>query len=159
MPPRQKSFVFPEPEKNGFNEVLLPIARKKSLRQVARSRDKQSQPVMVRLDYIRACYANCGLNMKQIGELVGVSRYTVSKVLKFDEGVEHWTVYEVLNVIGVEMAELFPLRRKKKTAVLPARKEMVKGGPGMKEHERRLLAEQEIQKSLNRRRRGYGSRY
>jgi len=148
MPPRQKSLVFSEPDATGLEEALLPITRKQTLKEVARY--KRNQPVLVRLDLVRAAYANCGLTKRQIGELIGKSRYTVAKALNFAEGVDFYTVCAVMNVIGVEMAQLFALPSSE--VELPERKPMKWArGPYLRENEERLLREDDLQEAMNER--------
>jgi hypothetical protein len=148
MTTRQRDLpIYPEPEKNGLEEALLPISRKNNLRALARF--QRGEPVMVRLDLIRAAYVNSGLTYNDIGELIGKSRYTVAAALRVDSSVNFYTFCEVMNVIGVEMAELFPVRRRKGRG-LPERKPMTwSRGPHLRENVKRLVQEEETRELVN----------
>lgn len=155
MPPRQRDLpIYPEPKKSGFEEALLPIARKQTLRAVARF--KRGRAVMVRLDLIRAAYANCGLTHQEIGELIGKSRPTVAAALRVGPSTNLYTFCEVMNVLGLELAELFPMRSLKDKG-LPERMPMEwSRGPHLKENARQLVREEQERVLVNSRRRGRG---
>lgn len=106
MPP-----VFPEQSKAGFNEVLKLIQRKNSFRAVASQKTKA--PVLVCIERIRQAKAVSGLSDQEIADLAGIkSRHTVAKVLRVDESVGLYNFCAVMNVLGLDIAELFPMRKR-----------------------------------------------
>lgn len=100
----------PERTKRGFAEDLKPISRKKNLRAVARY--KRDAPMLVCVETIRRAKAISGLSTTDIAELIGVSRPTVAAALRVDPSTNLYTFAEVLNVIGLELAEVAPMRKK-----------------------------------------------
>jgi transcriptional regulator with XRE-family HTH domain len=120
--PRQRYLpILPERTGDGPLPHLRHVRRKQPLL-IAANLHQFGAPVMVRLDLIRAAKANCGLSDAKIAELIGVTRKTVAAALRVDEGTNFYTFCAVMQVIGVELAELFPVRVKRE---VPERKQMV----------------------------------
>jgi transcriptional regulator with XRE-family HTH domain len=107
--------LLPERTKASFYEVLKTIQKQKSFRAVASL--KSDAPIIVCLERIREALAKSGLTHQQIAELTGIkSRQTVSKILKVDPSVSLYDFCAVMNVIGLDIAELFPMRKRKPAA-------------------------------------------
>lgn len=108
--------VFPEITKSNFNkvrDVLKPITRSKPFRAVAQL-DREA-PVLVWLQLIREAKALSGLSDQQIAERAGIkSRHTVAKALRVEPSVGLYDFCEVMNVLGLEIAQLFPMRKVKR---------------------------------------------
>ena len=103
--------LLPERTKQGFYELLKPITREKSFRSVARL--KKEAPIIVCVERIREAKAKSGLTNQQIADLCEIkSRQTVAKILKVEPGIKFYEFCAVMNVIGLEIAELFPMRKR-----------------------------------------------
>ena len=105
-----KEPLLPERTKASFYEILKPIAGKNSFRSIAQL--KRSSPVLVCIQRIDEAKKLSGLSNKQIGELVDLDRNTVAKILKCEPGIGFYEFCAVMNVLGLEIAELFPMRKR-----------------------------------------------
>jgi transcriptional regulator with XRE-family HTH domain len=109
--------LLPERTKNSFYEVLKPITRDKSFRAVARL--KQQPPILVCIERIREAKRLSGLTAQDIADLTGIkSRQTVAKVLTADPSAGLYNFCAVMNVLGLDIAELFPMRKRKPASPL-----------------------------------------
>jgi transcriptional regulator with XRE-family HTH domain len=105
--------VSPEPTKAGFSQQLKQLARK-SRNFKAIVCFQGDAPVLVCIEKIRQAKLLSGLSDQEIADLIGVkSRHTVAAARRLDPSTNLFTFIAVMNVLGLDIAELFPLRKKK----------------------------------------------
>lgn len=113
----QQRLVFPELTATSYKAAIRPylkeISRKKPFKAVAQLQGEA--PILVYVQRIAEAKALSGLSNQEIADRAGIkSRHTVAKALRVDPSVGLYNFCEVMNVLGLEIAELFPMRKVRK---------------------------------------------
>lgn len=94
-----------------------PVPRKQSIRARVEETEPADafRPFEGRIDVLHAAKTRLGLSNPEIGALIGVTERTIRRALRLDPSVSMGTICALINVLGLEMVDVFPPREEEAT--------------------------------------------